>query len=145
MKTLGRTEPVFLILTALIDEPRHGYAIVQEVRRITDGRVDLRIGTLYGALNRLTDDGLVQKHRDEIESGRLRRSSPVWPSALASAGLAALVDSLDFAFAWPVESPRNTFYVDLLVGSEFVLLCTAVASILFLLHRRRAALSREAA
>jgi DNA-binding PadR family transcriptional regulator len=64
---------VFLILTALIDEPRHGYAIVQEVRRITDGRVDLRVGTLYGALNRLSDDGLIEKHHDEIEAGRLRR------------------------------------------------------------------------
>ena len=73
MKSLGRTEPVFLILTALIDEPRHGYGIVQEVRRITDGRVDMRIGTLYGALNRLVDDGLVEPHRDEVESGRLRR------------------------------------------------------------------------
>jgi PadR family transcriptional regulator PadR len=73
MKPLGRTEPVFLILTALIDEPRHGYGIVQEVRRITDGRVDLRIGTLYGALTRLATDGLVEPHRDEVESGRLRR------------------------------------------------------------------------
>ncbi|MEY9904722.1 PadR family transcriptional regulator PadR [Catenulispora sp. MAP12-49] len=73
MKALGRTEPVFLILTALIDEPRHGYGIVQEVRRITDGRVDLRIGTLYGALDRLAGDGLIAKHRDEVESGRLRR------------------------------------------------------------------------
>ncbi|MEY9854603.1 PadR family transcriptional regulator PadR [Catenulispora sp. GAS73] len=73
MKPLGRTEPVFLILTALIDEPRHGYGIVQEVRRITDSRVDLRIGTLYGALTRLSEDGLVEAHRDEVENGRLRR------------------------------------------------------------------------
>ena len=73
MKALGRTEPVFLILTSLIDEPRHGYGIVQEVRRITAGRVDLRIGTLYGALTRLAADGLVEPHRDEVEAGRLRR------------------------------------------------------------------------
>ena len=73
MKALGRTEPVFLILTALIDEPRHGYGIVQEVRRITEGRGDLRIGTLYGALARLTGDGLIAKHREEVEFGRLRR------------------------------------------------------------------------
>lgn len=73
MKALGRTEPVFLILTSLIAEPRHGYGIVQDVRRITDGRVDLRIGTLYGALNRLAEDGLIEPHRDEVEAGRLRR------------------------------------------------------------------------
>ena len=73
MKALGRTEPVFLILTSLITEPRHGYGIVQDVRRITGGRVDLRIGTLYGALNRLAEDGLIEPHRDEVEAGRLRR------------------------------------------------------------------------
>lgn len=73
MTKLGRTEPVFLILTALIDKPRHGYGIVQEVRQITGGRVDLRVGTLYGALDRLAAEGLVEQDRDEIESGRLRR------------------------------------------------------------------------
>ncbi|MBS2533264.1 helix-turn-helix transcriptional regulator [Catenulispora sp. NF23] len=69
----GKTEPVFLILTALADEPRHGYGIIQEVRRVTDGRVDLRVGTLYGALDRLAAEGLVEKHGDAVESGRLRR------------------------------------------------------------------------
>ena len=70
---MRRTEPVFLILTALVDQPRHGYGITQEVRRITDGEVDLRVGTLYGALDRLAAEGLVVLDRDEVESGRLRR------------------------------------------------------------------------
>lgn len=73
MAAMGKTEPVFLILTALIDEPRHGYGIVQEVRQITGGRVDLPVGTLYGALDRLAAEGLVEKHRDEVAAGRLRR------------------------------------------------------------------------
>lgn len=73
MSTPRRTEPVFLILTSLIDQPRHGYGITQEVRRITDGDVDLRVGTLYGALDRLATEGLIAAHRDEVESGRLRR------------------------------------------------------------------------
>ncbi|HEV2634658.1 MAG TPA: PadR family transcriptional regulator [Actinocrinis sp.] len=64
---------MFLILTALLDQPRHGYGITQEVRRITEGDVDLRVGTLYGALDRLADEGLVVLDRDEVESGRLRR------------------------------------------------------------------------
>jgi DNA-binding PadR family transcriptional regulator len=73
MTAQRRTEPVFLILTALIDRPRHGYGITQEVRHITDGDVDLRVGTLYGALDRLAAEGLIEPDRDEIESGRLRR------------------------------------------------------------------------
>jgi PadR family transcriptional regulator, regulatory protein PadR len=73
MTAQRRTEPVFLILTALIDQPRHGYGITQEVRHITDGDVDLRVGTLYGALDRLAAEGLIEADRDEIESGRLRR------------------------------------------------------------------------
>ena len=73
MTATRRTEPVFLILTALIDQPRHGYGITQEVRQITGGEMDLRGGTLYGALDRLAAEGLIAPDRDEIESGRLRR------------------------------------------------------------------------
>jgi PadR family transcriptional regulator, regulatory protein PadR len=73
MAKMRRTEPVFLILTALLDQPRHGYGITQEVRRITDHGVDLRVGTLYGALDRLAAEGLVVLDHDEVESGRLRR------------------------------------------------------------------------
>ena len=73
MAVIRRTEPVFLILTALVDEPRHGYGITQEVGRITDGNVDLKVGTLYGALDRLSAEGLVALDCEEVESGRLRR------------------------------------------------------------------------
>ena len=64
---------MFLILTALVDQPRHGYGIVQEVGRLSQGRMELKVGTLYGALDRLTSEGLVAPDRDEVESGRLRR------------------------------------------------------------------------
>jgi DNA-binding PadR family transcriptional regulator len=40
-------EPTFLVLTALAAGPQHGYAVIEDVRRITDGRVTLRAGTLY--------------------------------------------------------------------------------------------------
>jgi PadR family transcriptional regulator PadR len=66
-------EPTFLILTALADAPRHGYGLIAEVDRLSDGRVALRPGTLYGALDRLADDGLVVRDREEIVDGRLRR------------------------------------------------------------------------
>lgn len=66
-------QPTFLVLTALAAEPRHGYGIIQEVDRLSQGRVRLRPGTMYGALERLTDQGLVAADRDEVVDGRLRR------------------------------------------------------------------------
>jgi DNA-binding PadR family transcriptional regulator len=66
-------EPTFLILTALADEPRHGYGVIQEVEALSSGRVTLRPGTLYAALDRLVDEGLVAVDREEVVSSRLRR------------------------------------------------------------------------
>jgi DNA-binding PadR family transcriptional regulator len=67
------TEPAFLVLTALVNEPRHGYGIAQEVERLSDGRVQLKIGTLYGVLDRLAADEMVSLDREEVWQGRLRR------------------------------------------------------------------------
>lgn len=66
-------EPALLILTALADEQRHGYAIAQEVKALSDNRVVLRTGTLYGALDRMLKDGLITVHREEIVNGRARK------------------------------------------------------------------------
>jgi DNA-binding PadR family transcriptional regulator len=66
-------EPTFLILTALADRAQHGYGIMCDAERISDGRVRLRAGTLYAALDRLQADGLVAADREEVVDGRLRR------------------------------------------------------------------------
>jgi DNA-binding PadR family transcriptional regulator len=66
-------EPTFLILTALAAGPQHGYGVIGDVERISGGRVRLRAGTLYAALDRLTSDGLVEAEREEVVDGRLRR------------------------------------------------------------------------
>ena len=66
-------EPTFLILTALTDQPRHGYGIIQEVAAVSAGRVNLLPGTLYTALDRLAAQGLVERDREEVADGRLRR------------------------------------------------------------------------
>lgn len=66
-------EPTFLILTALARAPMHGYGLITEVAELSGGRVELRPGTLYGALDRLTDDGLVTLDREEIVDGRARK------------------------------------------------------------------------
>lgn len=66
-------EPTFLILTALAGKSMHGYGLIAEVARLSDGRISLRPGTLYGALDRLVDGGLVAVDHEEIVDGRLRR------------------------------------------------------------------------
>ncbi|MFJ2259148.1 PadR family transcriptional regulator [Streptomyces sp. NPDC087844] len=66
-------EPTLMVLTALADAPRHGYAIAQEVKAMTGGRVVLRTGALYGALDRLLADGLIDIEREEVADGRARR------------------------------------------------------------------------
>ncbi|SRR6266540_302848 len=66
-------EPTFLILTALADQARHGYGIIQEVAAMSAGRVTLLPGTLYTALDRLVAQGLVERDREEVADGRLRR------------------------------------------------------------------------
>jgi DNA-binding PadR family transcriptional regulator len=66
-------EPTFLVLTALAGDPRHGYAVIEDVAAMTGGRVRLRAGTLYAALDRLRSDGLIEVDREEIVQSRLRR------------------------------------------------------------------------
>jgi PadR family transcriptional regulator len=66
-------EPTFLILSALAGKPLHGYGLIEEVHVLSGGRLKLSIGTLYGALDRLTEEGLVRVNREEVVSGRLRR------------------------------------------------------------------------
>lgn len=62
------------MLTALADAPRHGYAIIQEVLAISEGRTRLRTGTLYTALDRLLQQGLVRVESEQVVGGRLRRT-----------------------------------------------------------------------
>jgi DNA-binding PadR family transcriptional regulator len=66
-------EPTFLILTALAAQPQHGYGIMTDVRTISAGRVRLRAGTLYAALDRLLADELIDVDHEEVVDGRLRR------------------------------------------------------------------------
>ena len=78
-------EPAFLVLTALAGGPLHGYALVEDVLRLSDGQVRLHTGTLYGVLDRLREAGLIDVDREEIVDSRLRRYY-----ALTDAGIARL-------------------------------------------------------
>jgi DNA-binding PadR family transcriptional regulator len=68
MESLPVTEPVLLILLSLAGQPRHGYSILQDVDEMSEGRVVLSTGTLYGALRRLLDDGWIERVKDEDTS-----------------------------------------------------------------------------
>jgi DNA-binding PadR family transcriptional regulator len=87
------------VLLALLQGERHGYAIMQDVERITDGAVRMGPGTLYGALKRLLESGLVEEagERDDPavdERRRYYRITGAGRSAVAAetARLRRLVD-----------------------------------------------------
>jgi DNA-binding PadR family transcriptional regulator len=61
-------EPTFFILLSLAREERHGYAIMKDVDELSRGRVKLSTSTLYEALARLLDQGLIER-LDVIGSG----------------------------------------------------------------------------
>lgn len=58
---LPLSEPVFHILLALADDSRHGYGILLEVEKRTEGGMHLGIGTLYSAIKRLRERSLVRE------------------------------------------------------------------------------------
>jgi DNA-binding PadR family transcriptional regulator len=80
MAVRAMQEATFMILTALAKGSQHGYGIIADVDRISDGRVRLRAGTLYTALDRLRADGLVAVDREEVVDGRLRRYYRLTPA-----------------------------------------------------------------
>jgi DNA-binding PadR family transcriptional regulator len=73
-------EATFLILTALAARAQHGYGIVTDVQQISGGRVRLRAGTLYTALDRLRAENLIGVDREEVVDGRLRRYYRLTPA-----------------------------------------------------------------
>lgn len=66
-------EQTYLVLLALADGPRHGYAVLSAVDELSAGRVTIGPGTLYGALDRLVAEELVEVSGAEVVNGRHRR------------------------------------------------------------------------
>ncbi len=73
---LPMTETTFFILLSLAPGPSHGYAIMKDVQQLSQARVVLSTGTLYGALKRLLELGWIERTGDpaEGENGRERKS-----------------------------------------------------------------------
>lgn len=66
-------DPSFLIMAALSGEDLHGYGVMKEVERLSQGEARLALGTLYGAIDRLVEKGLVEVAKEEHQGRRLRR------------------------------------------------------------------------
>jgi len=62
---LALSEPVFLVLLSLAEQPRHGYSILKDAASMSNGRVLLSTGTLYGALERLLDHGWIDRVEED--------------------------------------------------------------------------------
>jgi DNA-binding PadR family transcriptional regulator len=63
----------YFILAALLDGPLHGYGIIKQAAVLSEGRVRLAAGTLYGALDRLAEEELILADRQQVVAGRTRR------------------------------------------------------------------------
>jgi DNA-binding PadR family transcriptional regulator len=62
------SEPVALILMSLAREAKHGYALLKDVEKLSEGRVQLSTGTLYGAIRRLLEAGWIERFEQEDTS-----------------------------------------------------------------------------
>jgi DNA-binding PadR family transcriptional regulator len=81
IKPLG--EPALWILLSLAGQPRHGYALMKDVETLSDGRVRLSTGTMYGALRRLLEDGWIDRART-TDVSRDKQSYRLTPSGRAT-------------------------------------------------------------
>lgn len=66
-KNTPLTEALFYILLS-VRKPNHGYGIIQEVEKLTDKRVVLGPGTLYGAIQAMTAKGWIKIYSEETDS-----------------------------------------------------------------------------
>jgi PadR family transcriptional regulator PadR len=62
-----------MVLSVLAQGPQHGYALLRQTKKLSEGRVVLQPGTLYSSLDRLKEEGLVSIVREEVVDSRLRR------------------------------------------------------------------------
>ncbi len=90
-----RTKPLpsasLHIVLALLDGELHGYALMGRVAELSDGVVRMGPGTLYGTLNRLVDEGLIEETTDRISRNDNERRRYY---QLTGSGRAVAVDEL---------------------------------------------------
>src|SRR5260370_39250182 len=60
--------PVFHMLLALSEGERHGYALKREILQRTGGKLNLAAGALYGSINKMLDQGLIEESEERPDS-----------------------------------------------------------------------------
>jgi DNA-binding PadR family transcriptional regulator len=70
---------VYHVLISLTGGEKHGYAIIKDVAARTDGAIDIEAGTLYAAIKRLRDDGLLTEVEGPPETDSRRRYYGITP------------------------------------------------------------------
>jgi DNA-binding PadR family transcriptional regulator len=75
------TEAVLLILLSLANKPRHGYALMKDIETLSNGRVCLSTGTLYGALRRLLEDEWIVRFEQE-DTSREKQAYRLTPTGM---------------------------------------------------------------
>jgi DNA-binding PadR family transcriptional regulator len=73
-ENLPLTEATFFILLSLSSGKKHGYVIMKDVDELSNRRITLSTGTLYGALRRLLEREWIERVEEEQEGGRLRKA-----------------------------------------------------------------------
>jgi PadR family transcriptional regulator, regulatory protein PadR len=80
---IAMRKPTYLVLASLLDGPLHGTGIIERAVEISGGRVRLTTGTVFTALDRLTNEGYVRLVSEETSRGRLRRTYGLTRAVLA--------------------------------------------------------------
>ncbi len=97
---IGSTDRGLLILTSLAEGPKHGYALMQDIASFAG--VTLSPGTLYGALSRLEDEGLIeplaqddrrQPYRITRSGSQALREELSWNAQITGVGLSRLASA----------------------------------------------------
>jgi PadR family transcriptional regulator PadR len=96
-------EPSYFVLAALIDGPLHGYAILKRVEELSEAQLRMSTGTLYGALERLSAEGLLTPGVEEVVEGRPRRAYSLTEQGLS----AVLAEAERLAAAASVVTSRT--------------------------------------
>lgn len=96
---LPLTHVVYHVLLSLAGDARHGYGIIKDVEERTGGRLVLEAGTLYAAIKRLRDDGIIEERPTPDGEDARRRYYGLTPqgNAVLEAESMRLAELVEFA------------------------------------------------
>ena len=98
-------ESTYFILLALHEKERHGYGIAQRAGELSNGRVKMTAGTLYGALDRLVNQEQIEVASEERVDGRLRRNYRITPKGRTTAATES--QRMQSCLLYTSPSPRD--------------------------------------